>query len=229
MATSEATIVDAGGRELRVSSPDRVIFPRDRAHAPRSRSSTSSSTTSRSSDGIMRALARPADDARALAEGRAPGHRRSRRARRAAATRSSRSASRKGAPDYVETARIEFPSGRHADEICPTEIAVVGWAAQMGTITFHPWPVRGDDVDHPDELRIDLDPQPGTDFADAVRVAAEARDAARRPRLRRLPEDLGRPRRAHLRADRAALDVHRRPPRRDRVRPRARAAAARAR
>ena len=81
----------------------------------------------------------------------------------------------RGAPDYVQTARIEFPSGRHADEICPTEIAVVGWAAQMGTITFHPWPVRRDDVDHPDELRIDLDPQPGTDFADAVRVAGEAR------------------------------------------------------
>jgi DNA primase len=54
-------------------------------------------------------------------------------------------------------------------------VAVVGWAAQMGTITFHPWPVRSDDVDHPDELRIDLDPQPGRDFADAVRVAAEAR------------------------------------------------------
>jgi DNA primase len=45
----------------------------------------------------------------------------------------------------------------------------------MGTITFHPWPVRREDVDHPDELRIDLDPQPGTDFANAVRVAAEAR------------------------------------------------------
>jgi DNA primase len=45
----------------------------------------------------------------------------------------------------------------------------------MGTITFHPWPVRRQDVDHPDELRIDLDPQPGTDFADAVGVAAEAR------------------------------------------------------
>ena len=81
----------------------------------------------------------------------------------------------KGAPDYLETARIEFPSGRHADEICPTEVAVVGWAAQMGTITFHPWPVRREDVDHPDELRLDLDPQPGTDFADAVRVAAAAR------------------------------------------------------
>ena len=46
----------------------------------------------------------------------------------------------------------------------------------MGTITFHPWPVRRDDVDHPDELRLDLDPQPGTDFADAVRVAATARE-----------------------------------------------------
>ena len=75
----------------------------------------------------------------------------------------------------MQTARIQFPSGRAADEICPTEVAVVGWAAQMGTITFHPWPVRREDVDHPDELRLDLDPQPGTDFADAVRVAAEAR------------------------------------------------------
>jgi DNA ligase D-like protein (predicted polymerase) len=75
----------------------------------------------------------------------------------------------------VQTARIQFPSGRHADEVCPTELAVAAWAAQMGTITFHPWPVRDEDVDHPDELRIDLDPQPGTDFADAVRVAAEAR------------------------------------------------------
>ena len=110
----------------------------------------------------------------------------------------------KGAPDYVETARIEFPSGRHADEVCPTEIAVVGWCAQMGTITFHPWPVRSADVDHPDELRLDLDPQEGTDFEDAQRVAAEARSAARRAGLPRLPQDLGRPRHPHLRADRAA-------------------------
>ena len=81
----------------------------------------------------------------------------------------------KGAPDYVETARIAFPSGRSADEICPTELAVVAWCAQMGAITFHPWPVRRDDVDHPDELRLDFDPQPGTDFADAVRVASVGR------------------------------------------------------
>jgi len=79
----------------------------------------------------------------------------------------------KGAPDWVKTARISFPSGRVADEIAPDQLAVIAWAANLGTITFHPWPVRSNDVDHPDELRIDLDPQPGTDFSDAVEVAGE--------------------------------------------------------
>ncbi len=81
-----------------------------------------------------------------------------------------------GAPDYVCTARIAFPSGRFADEVAPSELAVIAWAANLGTITFHPWPVRAGDVEHPDELRIDLDPQPGRDFADAVVVAAALRD-----------------------------------------------------
>ncbi len=82
----------------------------------------------------------------------------------------------KGAPDYLETATVTFPSGRTADEICPTEIAVPVWCAHMGTLTFHPWPVRRERPDHPDELRLDLDPQPGTTFADAVRVAGVARE-----------------------------------------------------
>jgi DNA ligase D len=82
----------------------------------------------------------------------------------------------KGAPDYVETARIAFPSGRPADEVCPTELAVVVWAVNLGTLTFHPWPVRRPEVDHPDQLRVDLDPQPGTDFRDAARVAHTLRE-----------------------------------------------------
>jgi DNA ligase D-like protein (predicted polymerase) len=82
----------------------------------------------------------------------------------------------KGAPEWVETVRITFPSGRTADEVCPTEPAVLAWAANLGTLDFHPWPVRRPEVDHPDELRIDLDPQPGTDFADAVRVAGVLRE-----------------------------------------------------
>jgi DNA ligase D len=80
-----------------------------------------------------------------------------------------------GAPTWVRTARIAFPSGRTADEVCPHSPATIAWAAQLGTITFHPWPVRATDVEHPDELRIDLDPQPGTTFADAVDVASELR------------------------------------------------------
>src|SRR3954466_5175820 len=79
----------------------------------------------------------------------------------------------RGVPPWVQTATISFPSGRTADELCPADLAHVAWAAQMGTIVFHPWPVRKAAVDNPDELRIDLDPQPGTDFADAAVVAAE--------------------------------------------------------
>ena len=75
-------------------------------------------------------------------------------------------------PEWIETARVTFPSGRHADELCVTELAQVAWAANLGTIDFHPWPSRRRDTEHPDELRIDVDPQPGTTFADGKRVAA---------------------------------------------------------
>ena len=97
----------------------------------------------------------------------------------------------KGAPDYIETVTITFPSRRTADELCPTEPAALVWAAQMGALTFHPWPVRRPDVDHPDELRIDLDPQPGTSFADAKRVAAVARDLLAELGLRGYPKTSG--------------------------------------
>jgi DNA ligase D len=75
-------------------------------------------------------------------------------------------------PDWIETATVTFPSGRTADELCVTELAQVAWAANLATIDFHPWPSRRRDVEHPDELRIDVDPQPGTGFAEAKRVAA---------------------------------------------------------
>src|SRR6266576_4243967 len=75
-------------------------------------------------------------------------------------------------PNWIETARVTFPSGRHADELCVTELAQVAWAANLATIDFHPLPSRRRDVEHPDELRIDVDPQPGTGFAEAKQVAA---------------------------------------------------------
>jgi DNA ligase D len=173
MPSSQETTIDAGGRDLRVSSPDREIFP--------ATDSTPSLTKLdivkyylAVEEGIMRALERRPTTLERWPKGVHPGIVLSTRDRGGGDAFYQKRIPR-GAPDYVETAKIQFPSGRDADEVCPTEIAVVGWAAQMGTITFHPWPVRREDVDHPDELRIDLDPQPGTDFADAVRAAGEAR------------------------------------------------------
>ena len=97
----------------------------------------------------------------------------------------------KGAPEWVQTARITFPSGRTADEVCPTEPAVLAWAANLGTFDFHPWPVRRKDVDRPDELRVDLDPQPGTDFADAVTVALTLREVLDELGIKAFPKTSG--------------------------------------
>ncbi|HWR46626.1 MAG TPA: non-homologous end-joining DNA ligase [Pseudonocardiaceae bacterium] len=82
----------------------------------------------------------------------------------------------RGAPAWVDSVKITFPSGRTAREVCPTEPAVLAWAANLGTFDFHPWPVRRPQLDHPDELRVDLDPQPGTGFGDAVVVAGVLRE-----------------------------------------------------
>jgi DNA ligase D len=82
----------------------------------------------------------------------------------------------KGAPGWLHTVQIRFPSGRTADEVCPTEVAVLAWAANLGTLEFHPWPVSRADVEHPDQMRIDFDPQPGTTFDDAVAAAQAARE-----------------------------------------------------
>ena len=83
----------------------------------------------------------------------------------------------KGAPDWVETVQVSFPSGRRADELCVTELAAVAWAVQMSTVEFHPWHSRRADTERPDELRIDLDPQPGTGMAEAKQVAAIVHEA----------------------------------------------------
>jgi DNA ligase D-like protein (predicted polymerase) len=175
MPKTAAVEVQAGGRAVRVSSPDRVIYEATETTAEvtkvmvaeyfasvgdalmnvlRDRPTALERWTSGVRPGMKLATSRMDKDADAFYQKRVP----------------------KGAPDYLEAVEITFPSGRTAEEICPTEIAVPVWCAHMGTLVFHPWPVRRGDVDRPDELRIDLDPQPGTSFVDAVRVALVARD-----------------------------------------------------
>src|SRR3954464_5912982 len=151
MAGAEVT-VDAGGRQLRVSSPDRVIFPA----TERTRALTKLDIVNyylSVEDGIMRALRRRPTTLERWPKGVHEGIRLSTREWGGGDAFFQKRVP-KGAPSYVRTARIEFPSGRHAREVCPTQLADVAWAGQMGTITFHPWPVRSDDVDHPDELRL---------------------------------------------------------------------------
>ncbi|WP_308468616.1 non-homologous end-joining DNA ligase [Rathayibacter soli] len=81
----------------------------------------------------------------------------------------------KGAPDYVRSVPVVYPSGRTHPQLVIDEVAVAVWAVQMNTVVFHPWPSRAEDSDNPDQLRIDLDPQPGTDFGDAILVAHRLR------------------------------------------------------
>jgi DNA ligase D len=187
-ATEEVTL-DAGGRDLRVSNPSRVIFPATERTAPVTKLDIVNYYLA-VEDGIMRAVYRRPTTLERWPKGVHPGIVLSTREKGGGDAFFQKRVPR-GAPEYVGTVEIKFPSGRTADEICPTEIAVVGWAAQMGTITFHPWPVRSDDVDHPDELRLDLDPQPGTGFEDAVRVAAEARTLLTDLGLRGFPKTSG--------------------------------------
>ena len=150
--------LEVGQRLVRVTNPDKVFF--------RTRGETKLDLVRyylAVGDGIVRALLeRPTQlkrnpegaEGEAIYQKRVPEHR----------------------PEWIETVRVRFPSGRHADELCVTEVAQVAWAANLGTIDFHPWPSRRRDVEHPDELRIDVDPQPGTAFADAKRVAAVVRE-----------------------------------------------------
>jgi len=81
----------------------------------------------------------------------------------------------KGAPDFVRAVPVVYPSGRSHPQLVIDEPAGAVWAVQMNTIVFHPWPSRAENTDDPDQLRIDLDPQPGTDFDDAIPAAIELR------------------------------------------------------
>jgi DNA ligase D-like protein (predicted polymerase) len=155
---AEAIELDVGGRAVRLSNPDKVFF------AERGESKLDLANYYVAvGDGIVRALyERPTQlkrhvdgaESKPIYQKRVPQSR----------------------PEWLGTVRVRFPSGRHADELCVTELAQVIWAVNLATLDFHPWPSRRADVDRPDELRIDIDPQPGTSFADGKRVAAIVRE-----------------------------------------------------
>jgi bifunctional non-homologous end joining protein LigD len=94
-------------------------------------------------------------------------------------------------PDWIETVELRFPSGRTAREIVVNDPAQLLWIINLGCIDLNPHPVRADDLDHPDELRVDLDPGPGVGFDDVKRVALIARDVLDEYGLKGWPKTSG--------------------------------------
>ena len=82
----------------------------------------------------------------------------------------------RGAPAWARSVTVTYPSARAHPQLVIDEVATAVWAVQMNTVVFHPWPSRAGASDFPDQLRVDLDPQPGTDFGDAVPAARELRE-----------------------------------------------------
>jgi DNA ligase D-like protein (predicted polymerase) len=94
-------------------------------------------------------------------------------------------------PDWVEVVELKFPSGRTAREVVLRDSAQLAWIVNLGCIDLHPHPVRAEDLDHPDELRVDLDPGPGVSFADVREVALLAREVLRENGLVGWPKTSG--------------------------------------
>jgi bifunctional non-homologous end joining protein LigD len=95
------------------------------------------------------------------------------------------------APEWLQTATVTFPSGRHARELVPNDAAHLAWGVNLGVIDWNPWPVRRSDLDHPDELRVDLDPGPEVAFDEVRQVALGVREVLEAHGLRGYPKTSG--------------------------------------
>src|SRR4051794_28810379 len=94
-------------------------------------------------------------------------------------------------PSWLRTVTLSFPSGRTAEEVVADDAAGLAWIVNLGCIELHPHPVRSSDLDHPDELRIDLDPGPGVPWADVCAVALEVKSFLEEVGLRGWPKTSG--------------------------------------
>ncbi|MDQ6810440.1 MAG: non-homologous end-joining DNA ligase, partial [Actinomycetota bacterium] len=95
------------------------------------------------------------------------------------------------APEWLQSATVTFPSGRHARELVPNDAAHLVWGVNLGVIDWNPWAVRRADLDHPDELRVDLDPSPDVPFAQVREVALVVREVLHEYGLRGFPKTSG--------------------------------------
>lgn len=154
---SPKTVVEAAGREVPVSNPGKVFFPR----------------TGHTKMDLVRYYLAVADGALRGAAGRPMALKRFVNGAEAEPFFQKRAPDKR--PDWIETARLSFPSGRTADEVVLRDQAGLAWVVNLGCIDLNPHPVLAADLDHPDELRVDLDPVPGVEWPQILTVALVAR------------------------------------------------------
>ena len=152
MPDAPVTLV-AAGREIAVSNPDKPLFP-EAGYTKLDLAQyylTVADGALRAAGGRPNVLVRYPNGigGEHFFQKRAPAHR----------------------PDWLDVVTLSFPSGRTAEEVVPRDAAALVWMANLGCLELHPHPVRADDLDHPDELRIDLDPVPGVPWSQIVAVA----------------------------------------------------------
>jgi bifunctional non-homologous end joining protein LigD len=156
-AATEREVVNVGGREVAVSNPRKVLFPQagyTKIDLVRYYLAVSDGAL-RGAGGRPNVLVRYPDGVGGefFYQKRAPHSR----------------------PEWIEAVALRFPSGRSAEEVVPRDAAALAWMANLACLELHPHPVRADDLDHPDELRVDLDPVPGVGWPQLREVARVVR------------------------------------------------------
>src|SRR5215475_6624557 len=154
---SPKTVVEVAGREVAVSNPQKVYFPR----------------TGHTKLDLVRYYVAVADGALHGVAGRPMALKRFVNGAEGEPFFQKRAPEKR--PDWIETAELRFPSGRTADEVVLRDAAGLAWVANLGCIDLNPHPVLAMDLDHPDELRVDLDPVPGVQWPQILQVALMAR------------------------------------------------------
>src|SRR3989441_6332529 len=173
MAKVQQVVLEAAGREVVITSPDKVFFPQ----AGHTKLDLAKYYLVVAEGALRGIVGRPivlkryvnGADNEPFFQKRAPEHH----------------------PQWIETVELRFPSGRTAQEIVVRDAAQLLWIVNLGCIDLNPHPVRADDLEHPDELRVDLDPGPGVSWGDVRRVALIVRDVLDEHRLRGWPKTSG--------------------------------------
>jgi DNA ligase D-like protein (predicted polymerase) len=158
MAATREEIIEAAGRQVTITNPDKVFFPR----------------TGHTKLDLVRYYMAVAEGAIRGVYGRPMALKRFVNGAEGEAFFQKRAPTSR--PEWIETVELSFPSGRTAEEIVIRDAAQLAWIINLGCIDLNPHPVRAEDLDHPDELRIDLDPVPGVSWAQIREVAMVSRE-----------------------------------------------------